>query len=105
MAWDTRASSLPEDLRSVYHGHDGVRRYWRQWLDAWDDVSPIDGPHFEARGNQVISWWRQRNRGKQSGLEMDVDVAAIWTFQGDRIVHVAAFGSRDDALVAAGIDE
>jgi ketosteroid isomerase-like protein len=30
--WDaSNAAELNADLASVYHGHDGVRAYWRLW--------------------------------------------------------------------------
>ena len=100
---DTREMSGPDSIRAVYHGHDGVRRYWREWLDAWEAVTIVDGPLNEMYGGQVISSWRQLNRGKTSGLEVEMDVASIWTFQHDRVVRMATFASRDDALRAAGV--
>jgi ketosteroid isomerase-like protein len=102
---DTRAYPGPESLRTVYHGHDGIRTYWRQWLDAWKSVEVIDGPHHEVHGPTVITWWRQRNRGKSSGVEVEMETAVVWTFQGDRIVHAAAFPSGADARAAAGLPE
>src|SRR5947208_2032346 len=103
--FDTRAYPGPETLRAVYHGHEGVRAYWRQWLDAWESVDVIDGPHHEVYGGAVVSWWRQRNRGRRSGLEVEMETAVVWTFQGDRIVHAAAFASGADARAAAGLTE
>jgi ketosteroid isomerase-like protein len=103
--FDTRAYPGPESLRAVYHGHEGVREYWRQWLDAWDSVDVVDGPHHEVHGATVVTWWRQRNRGKRSGVEVDMDTAVVWTFQGDRIVHAAAFASGADARAAVGLPE
>src|SRR5215212_408253 len=102
VVFDARGIPGPAEVQAVYHGHDGVRRYWRQWLDAWEKVTIVDGPHYEANGNQVVCSWRQRNRGKRSGAEVDMDVAAVWTFLGDRIVHLASFASREDARAAAG---
>jgi ketosteroid isomerase-like protein len=105
VVFDMRRLPGPAEIQAVYHGHEGVRRYWRQWLDAWDEVPTIDGPHCEAHGNQVLIWWRQRNRGKRSGIEVEMDVAAVWTFLGDRIVHAAAFPSQADAREAVGLGD
>ena len=103
LIFDTREFPGPESLRTCYHGHEGVRAYWRQWLDAWESVEIVDGPHHEAYGSAVISSWRQRNRGKRSGVEIELDTAVVWTFQGGRIVHAAAFGSGADARTAIGM--
>jgi ketosteroid isomerase-like protein len=105
LVFDTRAYPGPETLRTVYHGHEGVRAYWRQWLDAWESVDVVDGPHHEVDDGAVVSWWRQRNRGKSSGAEVEMETAVLWTFQGDRIVRIAAFASRADARAAAGLPE
>jgi hypothetical protein len=37
--WDaSRLSEMIPDLAGVYHGHEGVRTYWRQWFEAWSDL-------------------------------------------------------------------
>ena len=32
------AAGVPDDLQGIYHGHEGVRTYWRRWLQAWADL-------------------------------------------------------------------
>ncbi len=37
--WDaTQSGDLVPDLADVYWGHEGVRTYWRRWLEAWRDI-------------------------------------------------------------------
>ena len=37
--WDASRMvvGLP-DTAGIYHGHEGVRAYWRNWLSAWSDL-------------------------------------------------------------------
>lgn len=103
IAWDARSVPLAE-LGVVFRGHDGVRSFWRTWLEAWESIEWVGGPHHRAHGNQVISWWRQRNRGKDSGVPVERELSLVWTFEGDRIVRVAVFWSRVEAFEASGLD-
>jgi ketosteroid isomerase-like protein len=103
VTWDARRMPV-EDVRRVFHGHDGVRQFWRTWLEAWEGLDIIDGPHHHPLGNQVVTWWRQRNRGRTSGVPLEMTAAFVWTFQNDRIVRAALFASRDEAFRAAGLE-
>jgi ketosteroid isomerase-like protein len=103
ITWDTRALSIPA-LSGVYRGHDEVRAFWRGWLEAWQRIEFIEGPHHRAHGNQVISWHRQLNHGKGSGVTVEQEGCFVWTFLNGRIVHVAMFRSRDELCRAAGLE-
>lgn len=103
IAWDARSVPLAE-LSAVFHGHDGVRAFWRTWLEAWESIEWVAGPHHRKHGNQVISWWRQRTKGKDSGIPVERELSLVWTFEGDRVVRVAVFWSRAEAFEASGLD-
>jgi ketosteroid isomerase-like protein len=94
---------MPE-LGGVHHGHDSVRDWWRTWLDAWERIDIIDGPEHRTQGNQVVSWWRQRNLGKGSGIAVEQEAGIVWTFQDGLIVRAAVFVSREDVFRAAGLE-
>lgn len=103
VVWDARRIAMPE-LRGVFHGHEGVRDWWRTWLEAWERIDIIDGPHHHAQGNQAMSWWRQLNRGKGSGIAVESEAGIVWTFQDGLIVRAAVFISRDETFRAAGLE-
>ena len=104
VVWDSRAVTGLQDLQGVYHGHDGVRAWWRRWLEAWETIEfAPGGVEHEAHGNQVISSWLQRNRGRGSGAEVDMESAIVWTFENGRVVRVAVFPSRAEGRQAAGL--
>jgi ketosteroid isomerase-like protein len=48
---------------------------------------------------------RRRLRGKSSGAEVEYDYWAVFTFRRGKVVRVAWFAARDEALQAAGLSE
>jgi len=89
----------------VYHGHDGLRAFYREWNDAWEVVESeleelIDG------GDRVISLETTHGRGRASGAEVELHECGIWTLRNGRIVHVEWLdATREEALEAAGLRE
>jgi ketosteroid isomerase-like protein len=90
--------------RRVYHGHDGIRTFFREWYDAWATIEPEVEELIDA-GDHVISVETTRGRGKTSGVEVDVRQYGVWTIHAGKIVRVAWQERRDEALKAAGLRE
>lgn len=102
VAWDaSRAGPGEAFLAGTYHGHDGLRRYFRDWYGAWEDLEYHLDELIDA-GEQVISAVSNSARGRASGAEVCFTQFAVWTFRDGKIARVQWFGSRDDALAAAG---
>lgn len=93
----------PLDFEPVYHGHAGVRRFFRQWLSAWETVS-FEYEELIDAGEHVVVFLNQRMRGRTSGMEIDwPDYAQVWTVRGGKIVCSEFFLDRQEALEAAGV--
>lgn len=105
--WD--ASRTPVSgvgAEGIYHGHEGVRAYWREWLSAWSDL------HFEIEdvrgaGDDVVLLVRnQRQWGRHSGIETQVTpYGMVFTFRGGKIVRCCFYPAQRSALKAAGLQE
>jgi hypothetical protein len=85
--WDSsRRAALHRDNAGVYHGHDEVRAFWRDWLSAWSDLQfeiedVVDG------GEEIVLLTRnQRQWGRHSGIE--TEVPPYGGDRGDRVVRV-----------------
>ena len=104
--WDTRriVQGPSLDLSGVFHGHEGVRAYWRQWLSAWSDL------HFEIddvrdAGDEVVALiHNQRQWGRYSGIETETPPYGIaFTFRDGKVVRWCAYSDYESALEAAGL--
>jgi ketosteroid isomerase-like protein len=104
--WDISNAPARELLGEphVYHGHEGLRRFFREWYYAWEHVEP-DLEELIDADEHVISVETTRGRGRASGAEVELSHYAVWTIQQHKIVRVVWFGTRDEALEAAGVRE
>lgn len=84
----------------VYRGHDGLRRFFREWHEAWEDVEYDFEGLIDAGDEHVISVVRRRARGRSSGAEVEWPVALLWTIRQEKVVRVDWFPSREEALEA-----
>ena len=104
--WDFRASPFRDFLKqNVYLGHEGIRRLIQErYDDAWAEVEDHLDELIDA-GEQVISVVTSRGRGLASGVDVEREHAGLWTIRAGKIVRVAWFGTRTEALEAAGLSE
>src|SRR5688500_19408358 len=63
--------SGPIEMRGAHLGHDGVRRFWREWLEPFDRVENHAETFIDA-GDNVLVGWRMSGRGKESEVPVDV---------------------------------
>ncbi len=89
----------------VYHGHDGLRRFFREWHESWSDVRYDYEELLDAGDEQVVSVVTRRGRGRASDAEVEMSLALVWTLREGRVVRVVWFPSRDEALEAVGLRE
>jgi ketosteroid isomerase-like protein len=85
IVWDARGAQIP-GLDQVYHGHDGVRTFWRQWLEAWEEIEFETDEPVELEDGRVQVLVRQRNRGHGSGIWVDWDpYNHLWTLADGKV--------------------
>ncbi len=102
--WD--ASRHPaHDVAAVYHGHEGVREFWRGWLAAWETIS-FEVLDVVDAGDQVVAYIRQSNRGRATGIEVEMaPYALVFTFRDDKVIRWCVYADTREALEAAGLRE
>jgi ketosteroid isomerase-like protein len=88
-----------------YHGHDGLRAFYREWNGAWESVES-DVEELIDAGDRVISVETTRGRGLVSGAAVELHQCGIWTIRAGKIVRVEWLdATREEALEAAGLRE
>src|SRR5918996_4042404 len=104
--YDRRITFIPVEDRpegdDVYLGVDGIREFFRGWLKEWTDFS-VSGEDFTEAGDSVLVAQHQRGVGKASGVPVEMEFFAVWTFMGRAGIRIEHFRSREDALDAAGL--
>ncbi len=89
---------------TVYHGHDGLRRWSKQWHEPWGEVDYTIDDLIDA-GDQVVCVVTFRARGQTSGAEVAGQRAAVWTIRQGKILRVVWCSTREEALAAVGLSE
>ena len=90
----------------MYHGHEGVRTYWRWWLQAWADLEFEVDDVLDA-GDDVVALIRnQRQWGRRSGIVTEMPpYGLVFTIRNGKVVRWRAFSDEQAALKAAGLSE
>jgi ketosteroid isomerase-like protein len=89
----------------VYRGHDGLRRFFREWHEAWDRVEYDFDDLLDAGDNHVITLVTRRGRGRVSGAEVERQLALVWTLRDARVVRVEWFPTAEEARRAVASED
>jgi ketosteroid isomerase-like protein len=98
----------PPELPGVspeQHGHQGVLEALAIWPEQWDDYRIELLRIAAAPGGKVFVTQRTRGRGKQSGIEVDMDFSFVFTVRDAKVSEWRLFVQEDQALEAAGLRE
>ena len=92
------------DTESSYRGQEGMRRWYRQIDEIWDDWR-FDAERFFDAGTQVVVFVRVSGTARQSGAALAISAAHVVTLRNGRITRAEVFLDRSEALEAAGVRE
>jgi ketosteroid isomerase-like protein len=95
---------MPPDLEAVFYGHDGYRKLWRYWLDAFEDIR-WDPEEILDFGDRLLVTAQQRGHGTGSGVAVSEPVFQLFTLRRGLVVRQEDFLDRSQALEAAGLRE
>ena len=110
---DALLELMDEDVESVsrivameggLHGHDGVRRWWKSWFDAFPDYQ-MEIVEIRDGGDVVVATLRAVAHGAGSDLPVEDNIFHASRWRDRRCVWWQVFPTEADALEAAGLSE
>jgi ketosteroid isomerase-like protein len=88
----------------VYKGHDAVGAWFGDWFSSFDRDGRFDVKEMtELDGGAVLLVADYHARGKASGVEVHGTVVWLYGFRGGKIARLEGYGTRVEALEAAGL--
>ena len=104
--WDFSRSPLATALEhEIYRGHEGLRRWWREWRGAWESYKDDYRELIDAGDHHVIAVVTSRGRGRASGVDVEYSQHGVWTIREGKVLRVAWLRTREEALEAVGLSE
>ena len=90
---------------AVYHGHDGLRRFFSDTRDTWGDQIRIEPEAYFDLGENTFVFYVLHGHGRQSGAEVTMPVAQLVRWRDCLAVYFKTYADREDALQDLGISE
>jgi ketosteroid isomerase-like protein len=89
---------------ATHAGVEGFRQMWLDWLEPWTSYHASADELIDA-GDCVVVLARDRGRRDDTDAEVELISGSVWEVRDGKIVRVQFYGSRDEALEAAGVRE
>ena len=101
VVWDMTHSQVPD--MGVFHGHDGVREFFRDWQEFFAEYH-AEPEEFIDAGENVLVRVRQGGRGRVSTVSVEMpSYWQLYRLRDGRAVRVAVYRDERDARMAAGL--
>ena len=104
IVWKSGTSGQVQFGGSPFHGHEGVRQFFLEWLESFGTYQARAETFIEA-GDKVVVGYRVSGRGRESGVDVEMSRWNVYGIRNGLVVHVEIFETKADALEAAGLSE
>ena len=106
--YDARIEFLPltgtRVERGGYAGHAGVRNYFEEIAEVWEEMRPY-AVAIRSVGDHVVVLGGCAVRGRGSGAESDDEMAWVITVRDGKIIRQRGYHTGEEALEAVGLSE
>jgi ketosteroid isomerase-like protein len=101
---DVEFGSRIAAMEGGFHGHEGIRRWWRTILDASPDRT-IEVVEVRDLGDLTLTRARARGHGGVSQIPYEETIWSVARWHRKKAVWWGVFPTRAGALEAAGLRE
>jgi ketosteroid isomerase-like protein len=103
IVWDlSNARRTALGIEPVYHGHEGVRQFWRDGLAVFGEVH-LEVEELIDAGDEVVAVTREHGVGRIGGVPVGGIAVSVWTFAEGKVIHMRVFDDRQQALEAVNV--
>jgi len=88
---------------AVYSGHDGFRKFWRDFSETWESIL-VSISELRDCGERVLALVAFEARGRD-GLEVGRPMGSVWVFRDGLVVRIENHRDWTKAVEAAGLTE
>jgi ketosteroid isomerase-like protein len=99
---DVEAGSRLVAMEGGYHGHDGIRRWWQNLLDAIPDYT-LETVEARELGDLTLTTLRTRGHGADSDTPIEDTVWVVVDWRDEKVVRWRVLSVEAEALEAAGL--
>jgi ketosteroid isomerase-like protein len=89
----------------VYHGHEGVRKFFRDIEDAWGEDNSLEPEAYFDLGEHTLAFHVLRARGRHSGAEVSTPIAHVFRWREGLIAYAKSYVHKEEALRDLGVSE
>lgn len=86
------------EMGGLYHGHDGLRRFLRDFEDAWGGEMRIEPETYFDLGETTLLFLVARARGSHSGAEVVMSTAHAIRWRDGLAISFRGYAGRDGVL-------
>jgi ketosteroid isomerase-like protein len=101
---DVEAVSRTVAMEGGLRGHDGMRRWWENWLAVFPDYN-IEVVEMRDLGDLAVAALRALGHGAGSDVPFQDTIWHASRWRGGKCVWWRTFPTGDEALEAAGLSE
>jgi ketosteroid isomerase-like protein len=103
---DADVEALPRlaAMEGGYHGHDGIRRWWQNLLDAIPDFT-VEVVEVRELGDVTLTKMHTSGHGADSDSPLEETVWVPIQWRDKKVVWWGAFATEAEALEAVGLSE
>ena len=101
VAWHSALHALLAGEATVFRGHDGVRKMFRDLYEAFDEIH-IELSEIRDLGDRLVAIGRTRAHGEASGADVETPIGFVTEFKNGKAISIRGYLDPEEALEAAG---